>query len=263
MRLDKFVVMAGAGKRKDARGLIEAGRILVNGDICSVCAVEIDENNDIIQWDSKVLKPAKRVYYMLNKPAGYMTALKDSESKVVFELFNPVHRKGLFHVGRLDKDTEGMLLFTNDGEFEHSVMDPLKHVVKKYFFIALGVLDEDKKKRLTDGVSIGKDEPIARAGNVEIEMNTNSNDEDSMVKYDIRRYYQGFSDKYTQSVTIGSISISEGRKHQVKRMLKAVGCQVIYLRRVSIGGLTLDENLNTGEYRELKPWEVNKALEKE
>ena len=171
---------------------------------------------------------------MLHKPMGVVCATKDNINKTVLELFDKELQKGLIIVGRLDKDTEGLLFLTTDGEFSHKLMSPKKHVEKTYYFEADGVLMEDDIKKLENGVEIGDDEPITLPAKVS---------------------HVQLMDKKVS----GRLTITEGRYHQVKRMLQAVGCKVTYLKRFSIGKILLDDSLLPGEYRELSHAEL-KAL---
>ncbi|MBD8046269.1 pseudouridine synthase [Clostridium faecium] len=258
MRLDKFLAESAVGTRKNVRNYIKEGAVKVNGQIVTEPIIEVDENNDIVEFlDQRVVYKGK-VYYMFYKPQGCITARKDAVNKTVFDFFNEVNTDGIFHVGRLDKDTEGLLLFTNDGEFNHKLMYPEKHVEKKYFFIALGSLDEEKIKKLQEGISIGEGEELTKPAKVDkVKCGTYKEFEKNT---DIRSFYNIDSNRYDQPVVSGYLTISEGRKHQVKRMLKAVGCYVIYLKRISIGGLMLDETLKKGQYRMLKEDEIEKVL---
>jgi 16S rRNA pseudouridine516 synthase len=142
MRLDKFLAQSDLGRRKTVRTYIKEGMVKVNGDVITEPAIEINESSDVIGYLDKVVPYTGKVYYMFNKPAGYITARKDIAKKTVFDFFDDINMNGVLHVGRLDKDTEGLLLLTNDGEFEHQLMYPQKHVEKTYFFWALGSLDE-------------------------------------------------------------------------------------------------------------------------
>lgn len=261
MRLDKFLAESGVGSRKKVRDYIKEGNIKVNGEVITESAIEINENIDVIEHSDKIITYSGKVYYMFNKPAGYITARCDAVNKTVFDFFTNDNMNRVFHVGRLDKDTEGLLLLTNDGEFEHEIMHPKKHVEKTYFFWALGYLNEEDKNKLEQGVYIGQNEKIlTKPAKIQVEkfgvykefkneMNINNlNNMDSINCSNI------------QQVVSGYLTISEGRKHQVKRMLKAVGCYVVYLKRISIGGLILDESLEKGNYRALSEIERQKAL---
>lgn len=258
MRLDKFLAESSVGRRKEVRTYVKEGIIKVNGEVITEPAVEINESFDVIEYLGKVVHYNGKVYYMFNKPTGCITARKDTVNKTVFDYFDDAHMNGVFHVGRLDKDTEGLLLFTNDGEFEHKLMHPQKHVEKTYFFWALGNLEEEDIKKLEQGVYIGKGEILTKPAKIEV-------DKCGMYKefsheMPIDNLDNIDSTHYNQPMVSGYLTISEGRKHQVKRMLKAVGCYVVSLKRISIGGLTLDESLNKGQYRSLTEEEVKKLM---
>jgi len=197
---------------------------------------------------------------MFHKPAGCITARKDADNKTVFDFFHEDNTNGIFHVGRLDKDTEGLLLFTNDGDFDHQLMCPEKHVEKKYFFWALGSLDDEDRNRLENGISIGEGEALTKPAKIEVVKCGNY--EELEQETEIGNLCKIQSKYHHQSVVCGYLIISEGRKHQVKRMLKAVGCYVVYLKRISIGELTLDETLEKGQYRMLTEEEVQKLVGK-
>lgn len=259
MRLDKFLAQSSVGRRKEVRVYVKEGMVKVNGDVITEPATEIKESYDVIEYLDKVVTYTGKSYYMFNKPAGYITARKDTANKTVFDFLDDVNMNGVFHVGRLDKDTEGLLLFTNDGEFEHQLMCPQKHVEKTYFFWALGSLSEEDRKQLEQGICIGKGEILTKPAKIEVQKCGIYQE----LKHEmaIENLHNIDSDIYSQPVVSGYLTISEGRKHQVKRMLKAVGCYVVYLKRVSIGGLMLDESLEKGQYRLLKETEIQKLLE--
>jgi len=258
MRLDKFLAQSNLGMRKKVRTYIKEAMVKVNGEVITEPALEINESSDVIEYLDKVVIYNGKVYYMFNKPAGYITARKDTVSKTVFDFFNEVNMNGVFHVGRLDKDTEGLLLFTNDGEFVHEIMYPQKHVEKKYFFWALGSLEEEDRKQLENGIYMDKGEILTKPAKIEVEKRGMY--KDLKQEMDIENFYNIDSNHHNPPVVSGYLTISEGRKHQVKRMLKAVGCYVVYLKRVSIGGLILDESLEKGQYRLLKEVEIQKLL---
>lgn len=255
MRLDKFLSESLIEKRRKVRIDIKDCMVKVNGVIVNIPATDIDEKNDIIEYCGLVVKYRERVYYMFNKPSGCITARKDKISKTVFDYFNDIDTRGVFHVGRLDKDTEGLLLITNDGDFEHKLMHPTKHVEKKYYFWALGYLNDNDIRKLENGVYINKGEILTKPAKVEVNKQGLYND----LRNEIPKIKEINYDR--QPVVSGYLTISEGCKHQVKRMLKAVGCYVVYLKRISIGGLMLDESLKRGEYRELTKEEVKYLLE--
>lgn len=256
MRLDKYLAEASIGTRKIIRDYVKEGKVTVNNQVINEPASEIDENKDVIRYLGKQIIHTGKTYYMFHKPGGCITARKDANNNTVLDYFDVPNAKSLFPVGRLDKDTEGLLILTNDGEFGHSLMHPDKHVEKTYFFWAYGSLDSRTKELLQKGINIGTNEALAKAIKVEVEeageyqVLKNKMDHDKVK--DIR------INPHQQQVVSGYLTISEGRKHQVKRMLKAVGCYVVYLKRVSIGGLMLDESLKEGQYRELTKEEIER-----
>jgi len=260
MRLDKFLAGSSIGNRKKIRNYIKDGMIKVNGEVITEPVTEIEESSDIIKYLDNVVTHTGKVYYMFHKPAGYITARTDEVNRTVFDFFNGINMEGVFHVGRLDKDTEGLLLLTNDGEFEHQLMFPAKHVEKTYFFWAFGSLSEEDKKKLEHGIDIGQGVNKVFTKPAKIQVKRYGMYNELKGEMSIKNLYNIESNKYEQPVVSGYLTISEGRKHQVKRMLKAVGCYIVYLKRVSIGGLVLDESLERGQYRLLTEVEVQKIL---
>lgn len=254
MKLEKFLVESSIGTRQVIREYIRRGLIKVNSVTITDFSVEINEAKDLIEFNGVKVEGGKKRYYMFHKPGGCITARKDENHKTVMDYFSKEDMEGIFHVGRLDKDTEGLLLFTNDGEFNKAIMTPEKDVEKKYFFWALGTISEEKKKLLEEGISIGKDEAITKPAKIKVVRQGSWEEFESQLH--IVKFYSRKGNNPKQPVVSGYLTISEGRKHQVKRMLKAIGCYVIYLKRVAIGELSLDENLKEGEYRPLKEEEV-------
>lgn len=254
MRLDKYLAEASVGKRKITREYIQAGKVTVNHQVVTEPARDIDEIHDMVEYQGEEIGQSQRVYYMFHKPGGCVTATKDLENKTVLDYFDPKHAKGLFPIGRLDKDTEGLLLLTNHGEFSHSIMHPDKHVEKAYFFWALGELDDQKEELLRTGIIIGENEPPARA--LQLKVIDSGEYKELKDKMNANSIKEVRINPMYQPVLSGILTIAEGRKHQVKRMLKAVGCYVVYLKRISIGGLMLDETLQPGCYRELSDAEI-------
>lgn len=258
MRLDKYLSEASIGRRKAVRQFIKDGKVLVNGCVQIVPATEIDEQKDVIEYEGEKVIHSGKVYYMFHKPAGYITARKDEKEKTVLDFFQEFNNNGLFPVGRLDKDTEGLLFITNDGVFNHEVMYPEKHVDKTYFFWAFGELNKDKMDRLIEGVHLENAEILVKASKVEIDKQG--------LFYELQAQIEGNGyekvkkNREIQPVVSGFITISQGCKHQVKRMLKAVGCYIVYLKRVSIGKVTLDETLEKGSYRALTKEEINSFM---
>ncbi len=258
MRLDKFLAEASVGTRKITRNYVKEGMVTVNNQEIVDPAAEIEENTDVIRYLGKEVVYTGKIYYMLNKPGGCITARKDINSKTVLDYFDVDNINGLFPVGRLDKDTEGLLLLTNDGEFNHRLMYSEKHVEKTYFFWAFGSLDFEAMEHLRTGIMIGEDKVLAKA--VKIEVQEEGIYQELKDKMNIENSKDIKKNPYYQPVVSGYITISEGRKHQVKRMLKAVRCYVVYLKRVSIGELMLDETLKKGQYRELTEKEIRTLL---
>ena len=194
-------------------------------------------------------------YYMFHKPKGCVTAKKDSLCKTVMDYFPKSLRDSLHPSGRLDKDTEGFLLITDDGALTYSLMHPDKHVSKTYFFYAIGVLTEDKIKAVSEGLTMrGSNTPVRPArikclsqGVItEIADFLPENKREQFLKYPAQKIFSG------------EITIEEGKNHQVKRMLRAIDCCIVYLKRINIGGVSLDESLAPGEYRELTDEELAK-----
>lgn len=254
MRLDKFLSEASIERRKAVRIFIKDGKVKVNGKIVITPAAEINEHKDIITYLNEVISYKENVYYMFHKPSGCVTARSDEKDKTVLDYFQNIDCKGLFPVGRLDKDTEGLLFITNDGEFNHQLMYPDKHVEKTYFFWAFGKLNHEQIQVLETGISIQEGGPLTRPAKVRIVKEglfSEFKDEVQGSKHEKVR-----KNKDIQPVLAGYITISEGRKHQIKRMMKVSGCNIFYLKRVSIGSVTLDETLEKGEFRQLTKAEL-------
>ncbi len=260
MRLDKYLSESSIGRRKAVRLYVKEGNVKVNGQVVTIPASQIDENSDVIEYLDQIVEHTGNVYYMLHKPAGCITARRDEIDKTVFDYFDEVNTDGLFPVGRLDKDTEGLLFITNDGEFNHQLMYPDKHVDKTYYFWAYGSLTEEQIHQLETGVSIGEDEALTKPAKLEIIKSGLFSSFKEEIEGD--NYKKVKKNREVQSVVAGYITISEGRKHQVKRMLRAVGCFVVYLKRISIGEVTLDESLEKGQYRFLTEKEVDSLMMK-
>ena len=226
MRLDKFLVSLEIGSRSQVKALIKKGLITVNGTVCKDAEQKVDENTDNIAYQGEPLHYIKYQYYMLHKPQGVVTATQDAHDKTVMDLLGEVHGKDLFPVGRLDKDTEGLLLITNDGALAHNLLSPKKHVDKTYRLKCRDVVTAQDAIRLEQGVDIGDDKPTLPA----------------KVRLLSERELL--------------LTIHEGRFHQIKRMLQAIGNEVVYLKRETFGPLTLDENLEPGAFRELTDTEI-------
>lgn len=227
MRLDRFLCEMNLGTRSQVKKLIAQGQVSVNGRVAKKAEDKIDETGDEVCFRGEVLVYQPYVYYMLNKPAGVVSATRDNTAGTVVELLKPGDRReDIFPAGRLDKDTEGFLLLTNDGALAHSLLSPKRHVDKTYRALLEHPLSEESAGCLEAGVDIGEEKPTLPC---KIE--------------------------FLQENLI-LMTLQEGKFHQVKRMLQAVDNRVLALKRVSFGGLTLDEGLAPGAYRELTEDEV-------
>lgn len=229
MRLDKFLAEAGGCTRSEAKLLIKSGKVTVNGKIVKKADEKIDEKADAVFMKNEEIKYHKYEYYMLNKPAGVVSATSDEKDKTVISLIGS-NRKDLFPVGRLDKDTEGLLLITNDGVLAHNLLSPKKHVNKKYYAKISGYVTKDTVSVFAEGLKISN-EFTAMPAKLEI-----------ITSDEVSEIY---------------VTIQEGKYHQIKKMFIAVGMEVIYLKRISMKNLVLDKNLAPGMYRELKEDEIN------
>ena len=191
-------------------------------------------------------------YYMFNKPRGCITARRDDRHSTVMDYFPAEDRFSLHPLGRLDMDTEGLMVVTDDGKLDMKVMNPEGHIAKKYYFWAIGEMDDEKIRRLENGVDIGYG-CLTQPARAEWVSAAKMCDICHMLG---DRYRERLMRNPTVPVFDGYLTITEGKKHQVKRMLKAVGCCVVYLKRVSIGNLILDDTLSSGEYRALTDSEL-------
>ena len=231
MRIDKFLAECGIGTRSEVKKYIKAKQITVNGEFLLKPDQKVDENVDVICFQGNQILYEKYVYYLLHKPSGCVTAKQDNMHKTVMEYFSEeIRDKGIAPVGRLDLDTEGMLLFTNDGPLTHHLLSPTHHIPKTYYAILDKAVPETAVELFKTGVDIGDDKPTLPAKLVILSENE------------------------------AELTIHEGRFHQVKRMFEAVGCTVTYLKRLSMGPLELGA-LAKGEYRKLTEDEV-KLLQK-
>ena len=234
MRLDKFLANSGIGTRKEVKEILKNKKISVNDAFVKDGKIQIDEEKDIVKYEDKIIYYKPFVYIMMNKPAGVISATEDNHHKTVIDLLNNEYRTyDIFPVGRLDIDTEGLLLLTNDGVLSHNLLSPKKHVDKKYYVKIANSLSDDDIKMLENGIKL-EENFVTKKAKVEIICNNSEKNEN-----------------------LAYITISEGKFHQVKRMFKAVKNEVLYLKRVKMGSLLLDEKLKLGEYRELTEEELN------
>ena len=234
IRLDKYLADMGCGTRQEVKKLIRSGQVSVDGAVVKKPDTKVEQTVQEVCLNGEKVGYESFEYYMLNKPAGVISATEDRSCQTVVDLIQEKKRKDLFPVGRLDKDTEGLLLITNDGELAHRLLSPKKHVDKCYFARVSGKVTEDDVRSFENGVNIGSlEQPeITMPGKLEII----TSDEISQIH----------------------LTIQEGKFHQVKRMFQAVGKEVIYLKRLRMGTLVLDENLSIGEYRPLTKEELEK-----
>ena len=226
IRLDKFLCEMEIGTRSQVKDMVKKGMVSVNGEVVKKADYKFDETAATVSVNGKELSYQKYYYYMLNKPQGVVSATIDNHDKTVLDILKDAPGKDLFPVGRLDKDTEGLLLITNDGELSHNLLSPKKHVDKTYLVETKENITEKMVIQLKEGVDIGE-EKLTLPAQVNV-----------------------LEDKKLE------LTIMEGKFHQVKRMLKAVDNEVIYLKRLSMGSLRLDEKLALGEYRCLTEEEI-------
>ncbi len=251
MRLDRFLAEMGEGTRTQIRDMAKNGRIAVNGVIEKKADRKIDPEAAQVTVDGRPVLYAEFEYYMLNKPQGVVSATEDRLHTTVVELIAERKRGDLFPVGRLDIDTEGLLLITNDGDLAHRLLSPKRHVDKQYLAVVDGTLPADAAWIFKEGIVLEdgtKTLPaeLVRAGDVAL-----PDEERTAGPFGEARSDSGAGDH-----TAWILTIREGKFHQVKRMFEALGCRVTYLKRLSMGNLKLDESLKPGEYRPLTEAEI-------
>ena len=237
MRLDKFLCDNNIGTRSQVKEYIKKGQVTVNDQIIKKPETKVNEETDTVVCQGQPIHYRKYVYYMLNKPEGVVSATNDNTAPTVVSLLTVPEQKDLFPVGRLDKDTTGLLLLTNDGALAHRLLSPKKHVDKVYLAHVKGRLPENAVKRMEDGIDM-EDGWKTLPAVLKIIESVSTPSEEGI------------------PVTKVTLTIQEGKFHQVKRMFEALGCQVIYLKRLSMGPLKLDDKLLPGEYRRLTEEEI-------
>ncbi|MGG0717394.1 pseudouridine synthase [Robertmurraya massiliosenegalensis] len=237
MRIDKMLANLGYGSRKDVKKLLKDGAVKVNDHVVKDAKEQVNPDQDIVTLNGEVIEYKEFIYLMMNKPPGVISATEDNYEQTVIDLlemedavFSP------FPVGRLDKDTEGLLLITNDGQLSHRLLSPKKHVPKTYFAVIDQEVTAEDVEAFKNGVMLD-DGYMTKPGELTI------------IKSGLHSDIE--------------LTITEGKFHQVKRMFEAVGKKVIYLKRLSMGPLKLDESLELGEYRELTDEELQHLLEYE
>lgn len=230
MRLDKFLTEMGIGTRSEVKKILKAKQVTVNGETVTKPETKIDPDSDVVNCAGKEITYCKFEYYLFHKPAGCVTATEDTLHKTVMDYLTDTVRNDLFPVGRLDIDTEGLLLITNDGALAHELLSPAKHVPKTYYAVIDGKVTEEDVNHFKSGVDIGE-KNITKPGILKI--------------------------LKCQPKSEIELTITEGRFHQVKRMFEAVGKPVLYLKRISMGPLVLPDDLKSGEYRPLNEEELH------
>ena len=221
LRLDKYLADMGLDTRSQVKADIKKGKVNINGVVVKEAEFKLDISKDIVFYEGNPIVYEEYEYYMLNKPAGIISASSDSREKTVVDLITTKKRNDLFPVGRLDRDTEGLLIICNDGELSHNLLSPKKHVDKTYYVVLDKPLTKTMEEDICNGVYIEKDVKSMPA---------------TLKRINDTEVY---------------LTIKEGKFHQVKKMFHAVGCEVTYLKRMSMGALKLDETLKPGEYRPL------------
>lgn len=228
VRLDKLLADMGIASRKELKEMIRAGRVTVDGAVITAPETKVDGEHNSVALDGDVLKYARFHYYMLYKPCGVVTATEDKRQGTVLDLLPPeLRRMGLFPVGRLDKDTSGLLLLTDDGEYAHRVISPKSEIVKLYYAMVDGRLDKADIAAFEKGLILADGTHCLPA---KLEL---------------------------LSENECTVAVMEGKYHQVRRMLASRSATVTKLKRLSIGALKLDENMREGDFRELDQSEAN------
>ncbi|HES9652229.1 TPA: pseudouridine synthase [Streptococcus pneumoniae] len=232
MRLDKFLVACAVGSRTEVKNLLKAGRVTVNGKKEKSAKLQIDEKIDEIRFDGQVLEYEEFVYYMMNKPKGVISATEDPKHRTVLDLLDDLARsKEVFPVGRLDINTHGLLLLTNDGQLAHVLLSPKRHVDKTYLAQVKGIMTQEDVETFAEGITL-KDFTCKPAILELVSIDTEKNQ--SQIR----------------------VTIAEGKFHQIKRMVGYCGKEVVDLQRLTMGTLVLDENLERGEWRRLTKEEL-------
>lgn len=276
-RLDKVLSREGLGTRSELKKAIRGGRVLVNGETEKDPGRQISGEDELV-FDGRRIRSAQHVYYMLNKPAGVITATEDSELTTVMDLLRnpdvnpdcpgrldaagqeipaqgasptaggrPVLRRGLFPVGRLDRDTEGLLLITDDGDLAHQLLSPGRHVDKKYYVVVTGTITREDIQRFAQGLKVDEEFTAMPALLRVIQK--------SDPEWDAERDAEKSAGAAGQSQAV--VTVHEGKFHQIKRMFAAAGKKVLYLKRVSMGTLSLDPSLAPGQFRSLTDEELS------
>ena len=232
MRIDKFISELGVASRKDASRIAKGGGVLVDGEPVRDLSRHIDPNVNKVVFQGRELSYEKYVYVMLNKPLGYVSATEDSSLPVVTELLpEELRKRGLFPVGRLDKDTVGLMILTNNGKLAHSLLSPKHHVEKEYYFESAEPVISGAEALFLNGVTLSDG-------------------------YECKSAELKLSDARNS----GTIVLTEGKYHQIKRMIASTSNKVTYLKRVRFANIPLDDSLAEGEWRYLSEDEANSII---
>lgn len=250
LRLDKMLSHMGIASRSDIKKMVKQGRITVDDNKVKDSGMQIHPEQNLVKVDGEIVKYQEFVYIMLHKPAGVVSATEDNRDRTVIDLL-PEHYRSFepFPVGRLDKDTEGLLLLTNDGALAHELLSPRKHVPKTYEAVVVGIITEEHVRQFAGGVELD-DGYMTKPGKLVIHAAGDGLQSDGQGVLSLH------SEAFPEPVSRISLTITEGKFHQVKRMFESVGSKVLYLKRVSMGELQLDNHLPKGAFRELTTEEL-------
>lgn len=244
MRLDKYLSGMGAGTRTEIKKAVKAGLVTVGGVKASDPGMQVSEDSEVT-FRGRPIIYEDFVYYMMNKPAGVISASDDSREPTVVDLIDEQRRRDLFPAGRLDRDTEGLLLITNDGQLAHRLLSPRRHVDKRYRAVVSGTVSQEDVQAFADGLVLPDGLECLPADLRVIRTDAAAPESEADTSNDI------------STATEVEITIREGKFHQIKRMFLAKGKEVLYLKRLAMGPLVLDESLAPGEYRRLTESELN------
>lgn len=254
VRLDRFLANNGVGSRAEVKKLIRAGKVLINGTGAVSGDRKMDPETDEVLVDGKKIQREVVPVIMLNKPAGVVSATEDGRSATVIDLIHEPWAKKLFPVGRLDKDTEGLLILTQDGAMAHELLSPTKHVRKTYFAVVSGAPDASLIDHFQEGIDIGEKRRTLPA--VLVFLSPDGGRDTSAGTISESDYARCGADECCVLITI-----TEGKFHQIKRMFAAFGREVHFLKRIAMGDLALDPSLSPGEYRPVTDEELKRLQE--
>ncbi len=273
-RLDRYLAHATGRSRSEVKKLIKEGRVLVNESADVKPETAVDPQRDIVCLDGEKISRKDSICLMMNKPAGVISATKDGREKTVIDLVDSPYARSLFPAGRLDKDTEGLLLLTDDGKLSHNLLSPSKHITKTYFAVVSGSVDETLCRQFLEGIDIGEKKKTKPAGLIHADPEDLSGEEGTPISEEGLPIFdegacRGLPDEAWMRTVCRAgvtaqdyarcgegesccvITLTEGKFHQIKRMFAAYGREVLYLKRIAMGHLILDTELEPGCWREL------------